>query len=611
MMRLDPALSDEGPNGEESVTTVDLGKAMRQESRQLELPLEDRGEAPKVEGSGEAGTVAHGDERSGSEHLLMQEVVGRANLVGALKRVRQNKGSPGIDGMNVEELPEYLRRHWGEIRQRLLAGTYQPKPVRRQEIPKSGGGVRELGIPTVLDRFIQQAILQVMQPRFDPTFSRHSHGFRPGRRAHDAVREAQHYIQEGRRWVVDVDLEKFFDRVNHDVLMGRLAKRIEDKAMLRILRRYLQAGVMANGVVMERHMGTPQGGPLSPLLANVLLDEVDQELELRGHAFVRYADDCNVYVRSRRAGERVMQALEAPVRETSASGQRGKERGGASVGSTVPGLQLLGSGREGREAPGQQEGPDEVQRASPADYKPERRAEPATGGGRATELRAGVEGILRLSGHTGGFPRPGPMDPPPAAYIAITPVETRKDSVPGVEGSRCEREPRLASCSVRAKLVARGCAPRPAHGLAGGVLRRAGCAPAHAVLTSTHRTARCGPACLVVWEGKDRDRRSSPIPIARHALCLERESVAGGGSTAPASRGRGQASSASEENHEVSRDCRPGLGTRRRKSCPKGRSVGTEGSRTRRTRALDPLLDPTFSESSYGFRPGRSAPTKR
>ena len=437
MMRLDPALSDEGPNGEESVTTVDLGKAMRQESRQLELPLEDRGEAPKVEGSGEAGTVAHGDERSGSEHLLMQEVVGRANLVGALKRVRQNKGSPGIDGMNVEELPEYLRRHWGEIRQRLLAGTYQPKPVRRQEIPKSGGGVRELGIPTVLDRFIQQAILQVMQPRFDPTFSRHSHGFRPGRRAHDAVREAQHYIQEGRRWVVDVDLEKFFDRVNHDVLMGRLAKRIEDKAMLRILRRYLQAGVMANGVVMERHMGTPQGGPLSPLLANVLLDEVD-------HA----ATSISRFSNRRRSPRQPNRSIEElPLTFTHNSGLD--------------------------------------------------------------------QGILRLSGHTGGFPRPGPMDPPPAAYIAITPVETRKDSVPGVEGSRCEREPRLASCSVRAKLVARGCAPRPAHGLAGGVLRRAGCAPAHAVLTSTHRTARCGPACLVVWEGKDRERRSSPIPIVR------------------------------------------------------------------------------------------------
>ena len=303
---LDPALSDEGPNGEESVTTVDLEKAMRQESRQLELPLEDRGEAPKVEGSGEAGTVAHGDERSGSEHLLMEEVVGRANLVGALKRVRQNKGSPGIDGMSVEELPEYLRRHWGEIRQRLLAGTYQPKPVRRQEIPKSGGGVRELGIPTVLDRFIQQAILQVLQPRFDPTFSRHSHGFRPGRRAHDAVREAQQYIQDRRRWVVDVDLEKFFDRVNHDVLMGRLAKRIEDKAAADPPS---LPGSRSHGRGGDGAAGTPQGGPLSPLLANVLLDEVDKELELRGHAFVRYADDCNVYVRSRRAGQRVMQAL--------------------------------------------------------------------------------------------------------------------------------------------------------------------------------------------------------------------------------------------------------------------------------------------------------------
>jgi RNA-directed DNA polymerase len=176
------------------VTTVDLGTAMRQESSQLELPLEDRGEAPNVQGSGEARAVVHGDERSGNEHLLMEEVVGRANLVRALKRVRQNKGSPGIDGMRVEELSEYLREHWDEIRQRLLAGTYQPKPVRRQEIPKSGGGVRELGIPTVLDRVIQQAILQVLQPRFDPTFSQHSHGFRPGRRAHDAVCEAQQYI---------------------------------------------------------------------------------------------------------------------------------------------------------------------------------------------------------------------------------------------------------------------------------------------------------------------------------------------------------------------------------------------------------------------------------
>jgi group II intron reverse transcriptase/maturase len=239
----------------------------------------------------------------------MELVVGRENCQKALKRVRQNKGSPGVDGMTVGELEAYLWAHWAEIREQLLAGTYQPMPVRRTVIPKSGGGFRELGIPTVLDRFIQQCVLQVLQPIFDPTFSSHSHGFRPGRRAHDAVREAQRYIQDGRRWVVDVDLEKFFDRVNHDVLMGKLENRIGDGRLHRIIRRYLEAGVMADGVVVERHEGTPQGGPLSPLLANVLLDEVDKELERRGHTFARYADDCNVYVRSKRAGQRVMEAL--------------------------------------------------------------------------------------------------------------------------------------------------------------------------------------------------------------------------------------------------------------------------------------------------------------
>jgi group II intron reverse transcriptase/maturase len=239
----------------------------------------------------------------------MELVVGRENRRKALKRVRQNKGSPGVDGMTVGELEAYLGEHWSEIREQLLAGTYQPMPVRRHVIRKSGGGFRELGIPTALDRFIQQCVLQVLQPIFDPTFSEHSHGFRPGRRAHDAVRGAQRYIQEGRRWVVDVDLEKFFDRVNHDVLMGKLENRIGDGRLHRIIRRYLQAGVMAHGVVVERYEGTPQGGPLSPLLANVLLDEVDKELEQRGHAFVRYADDSNVYVWSERAGERVMEAL--------------------------------------------------------------------------------------------------------------------------------------------------------------------------------------------------------------------------------------------------------------------------------------------------------------
>jgi group II intron reverse transcriptase/maturase len=239
----------------------------------------------------------------------MEHVCERANLLAALKRVRKNKGSAGIDGMTVDELPAHLKTHWPALREQLLEGTYQPSRVRRHAIPKSDGGVRELGIPTVVDRFIQQAILQVLGPRFDPGFSQHSYGFRLGRSAHQAVVQAQRYVNEGRSFVVDVDLEKFFDRVNHDVLMGRLAKRIEDKRLLGLIRRYLEAGMMANGVALERHEGTPQGGPLSPLLANVLLDEVDKELERRGHAFVRYADDCNVYVRSRRAGERVLELL--------------------------------------------------------------------------------------------------------------------------------------------------------------------------------------------------------------------------------------------------------------------------------------------------------------
>ena len=287
---------------------MNLVGARHQKSVQTELPLDARGEASGRGWSGEASTAASGDGRSGTDHL-MEEVVERGNLERALKRVKANKGSPGVDGMTVEELPVYLKANWERLRAQLLDGRYQPQPVRQQEIPKHGGGVRKLGIPTVVDRFLQQTILQVLGPRFDPTFSDHSYGFRPGRRAHDAVCAAQRYIQEGRQWVVDLDLEKFFDRVNHDVLMGRLAKRIADRRMLGLVRRFLEAGVLANGISMERHEGTPQGGPLSPLLANVLLDEVDKELEKRGHAFVRYADDSNVYVRSRRAGERVMQTL--------------------------------------------------------------------------------------------------------------------------------------------------------------------------------------------------------------------------------------------------------------------------------------------------------------
>lgn len=239
----------------------------------------------------------------------MERVVEAGNVKAALRRVKQNGGSPGLDGMRVGELATWLVTGWVGVREQLLSGTYQPQPVRERQIPKSDGGVRKLGIPTALDRLIQQCLLQVLQPGFDASFSRHSYGFRPGRSAHDAVSAAQRFIQEGRRVVVDVDLEKFFDRVNHDVLMGRLAKRLRDTRVLGLIRRYLEAGVMVNGVVVERYEGTPQGGPLSPLLANVLLDEVDKQLEKRGLCFVRYADDCNVYVKSRRAGHRVLQTL--------------------------------------------------------------------------------------------------------------------------------------------------------------------------------------------------------------------------------------------------------------------------------------------------------------
>lgn len=285
---------------------------MHQKSEQLEfaeLLPRGWGEAPSTKQSGEAGRARHGDERSGATGLLMEQVVARANAVQAFKRVRRNKGSPGIDGMTVEQLGPHLREHWTVIREQLVTGRYRPSAVKRQEIPKSGGGTRTLGIPTVLDRFVQQLLLQVLQPIFDPSFSEHSHGFRPGRRAHDAVRQAQSYIQAGSEWVVDVDLEQFFDRVNHDVLMGKLQNRITDPRMLWTIRRYLEAGIMVNGVVVERHEGTPQGGPLSPLLANVLLDDVDKELERRGHRFARYADDCNVYVQSQRAGEDVLAVL--------------------------------------------------------------------------------------------------------------------------------------------------------------------------------------------------------------------------------------------------------------------------------------------------------------
>jgi RNA-directed DNA polymerase len=241
---------------------------------------------------------------------VMQEVVRRENLKQALKRVSANKGAAGVDGMKVEALKAYLREHWPEVREELISGTYMPQPVLRVEIPKQDGkGMRALGIPTVLDRFIQQAILQVLTPIFDPHFSEHSYGFRPGRSCHQAVKAAREHVMGGYRYVVDMDLEKFFDRVNHDVLMARVARRVKDKKLLLLIRRYLNSGVMAGGVEEVRREGTPQGGPLSPLLSNILLDDLDKELERRGHRFCRYADDCNIYVKSKAAGERVKRSI--------------------------------------------------------------------------------------------------------------------------------------------------------------------------------------------------------------------------------------------------------------------------------------------------------------
>jgi RNA-directed DNA polymerase len=262
------------------------------------------------EGLGASRVTARREDSGPEAEQLMEAVVERENMWLALKRVERNRGAAGVDNMTVEQLRAYLRKHWLRIKEELLAGEYQPQPVRKVEIPKAGGkGMRMLGIPTVVDRLIQQALHQVLSPLFEPSFSESSYGFRPNRSAQQAVLKAREYVREGRRWVVDIDLEKFFDRVNHDILMSRLARRIKDKRVLRLIRRYLQAGMMSDGLTTARREGTPQGGPLSPLLSNILLDELDKELERRGHKFCRYADDCNIYVRSCSAGERVLKSI--------------------------------------------------------------------------------------------------------------------------------------------------------------------------------------------------------------------------------------------------------------------------------------------------------------
>jgi RNA-directed DNA polymerase len=285
---------------------------VKRQKIQLEL---DFGAEPKSEARRSAPEVVEtamakpAEESPARTERLMEEVCKRENCLQALQRVKTNGGSGGVDGMTVKELPEYLRKHWPAIKESLLSGTYKPKPVRRVEIPKPDGGKRKLGIPTVVDRFVQQAMMQVLQRRWDPTFSKSSYGFRPGRSQHQALAMAQKHIRAGHRWVVDIDLEKFFDRVNHDKLMAEIGRRISDKRMLRLIGAFLKAGVMEDGLVSATEEGTPQGGPLSPLLSNIVLDELDRELGRRGHRFVRYADDCNIYVRSKEAGERVMASI--------------------------------------------------------------------------------------------------------------------------------------------------------------------------------------------------------------------------------------------------------------------------------------------------------------
>ena len=296
---------------------MQLRDGERQKSQlELDFSSEPKSEAFRgLEQVVETSVASHKGESPAGCERIMEEVCKRENCIQALQRVKTNGGSAGVDGMTVKELPCYLTKHWRAIKEQLLSGTYRAKPVRRVEIPKPDGGKRKLGIPTVLDRFVQQAVMQVLQRKWDPTFSNSSYGFRPRRSAHQAVEAAQRHIRAGRRFVVDMDLEKFFDRVNHDRLMGALAKRIRDKRMLALIRAFLRAGVMEDGLVSPSEEGTPQGGPLSPLLSNIVLDELDQELKRRGHRFVRYADDCNIYVRSKEAGNRVMASISKFITE--------------------------------------------------------------------------------------------------------------------------------------------------------------------------------------------------------------------------------------------------------------------------------------------------------
>jgi RNA-directed DNA polymerase len=292
-----------------TVTTTDKGGEAEDHDNRRDASGEVGGRNPAGNPAGASSSPSDGNSLIDETAKLIEQMIERENLNAAWRRVRSNKGAAGVDGRGFDQTEAMIREHWTEIREHLLAGTYVPKAVKRVEIPKPGGGKRKLGVPTILDRWIQQAALQVLSPIFEPGFSSHSYGFRPGRSAHEAVRQAQRYQEEGKRIVVDIDLESFFDEVNHDLLMGRIRRRVKDKRMLKLIRAFLRSGVMEGGLTQATDKGTPQGGPLSPLLSNILLDDLDKELEKRGHCFCRYADDCNIYVATHRSGERVMESM--------------------------------------------------------------------------------------------------------------------------------------------------------------------------------------------------------------------------------------------------------------------------------------------------------------
>ena len=480
----------------------------KRQNNQLRLFFgeEGRSEAPTAPGEGaETLTAKRISESPAKNHEeLMEEVCGRENCLQALKRVKSNKGSPGIDGMTVDALTVYLKEHWPAIRAQLLSGTYKPQPVRRVEIPKPDGGLRQLGIPTVLDRMVRQAVMQVLQGRWDAEFSEHSHGFRPGRSAHQAVAKAQKYIAEGRRWVVDLDLEKFFDRVNHDKLMAAVARRVADKRMLKLIRAFLTAGVMENGLVGPVDEGTPQGGPLSPLLSNLVLDELDRELERRKHCFVRYADDCNIYVCSRRAGERVKRSitgfitrrLKLRVNEHKSAAARPVER------------KFLGFSFTLREAKRR------IAAKAIVRFKQKvRELTSRTRGISMEQMAKELASYLRgWKGYFGFCETPSvlenlaSMDAAKAAISDLEAMETRQGAVCQTVCARREQGSGRQNGRKCSGPMAYSEQPRPELCVPHRLLRRAWSSKVvRWEIAQSVRTAGCGPACPVVWQGRRGD----------------------------------------------------------------------------------------------------------